>query len=127
MPLARRCGACHTTHSATRCPTCAEKFAARSEAARPSARERGYTSRWRRARAAYLSRNPLCRTCRAAGLIVPSTVVDHVTAHRGDAGLMWEQTNWQALCKPCHDKKTSREDGGFGRGQSRRIGKVRGR
>lgn len=28
---------------------------------------------------------------------------------------MWDECNWQPLCKPCHDSKTAREDGGFGR------------
>lgn len=23
---------------------------------------------------------------------------------------MWSDTNWQALCKSCHDKKTGNED-----------------
>lgn len=28
---------------------------------------------------------------------------------------MWDSANWQPLCKHCHDAKTAREDGGFGR------------
>lgn len=23
---------------------------------------------------------------------------------------MWSDTNWQALCKPCHDRKTGSEN-----------------
>jgi len=23
---------------------------------------------------------------------------------------MWDESNWQALCKPCHDRKTWMED-----------------
>jgi 5-methylcytosine-specific restriction enzyme A len=76
---------------------------------RPSAARRGYGSRWRRARAAYLARNPLCVRCQAAGYIGSSTVVDHVVPHRGDAALFWDEANWAALCKPCHDAKTARE------------------
>ena len=30
-------------------------------------------------------------------------VVDHVTPHRGNAGLFFDQSNWQSLCKQCHD------------------------
>jgi 5-methylcytosine-specific restriction protein A len=44
-------------------------------------------------------------------------VVDHKIAHRGDQALFWDQSNWQSMSKICHDKKTAREDGGFGRGQ----------
>jgi 5-methylcytosine-specific restriction protein A len=51
---------------------------------RPSAARRGYGPRWRRARAAFLARHPLCALCRAQGRVVPATVVDHVVPHRGD-------------------------------------------
>jgi 5-methylcytosine-specific restriction protein A len=76
---------------------------------RPSAAARGYGARWRRARAVYLARHPLCAACQAAGYIKPSTVVDHVVPHRGDPKLFWDEANWAALCKPCHDAKTARE------------------
>ena len=76
---------------------------------RPSAARRGYGARWRRARAAYLARNPLCVPCQAAGRLAPATVVDHRVPHRGDQKLFWNEGNWQGLCKPCHDAKTARE------------------
>ena len=41
---------------------------------------------------------------------VRATVVDHIIPHRGDQKLFWDQNNWQALCKSCHDKKTLTED-----------------
>jgi 5-methylcytosine-specific restriction protein A len=37
-------------------------------------------------------------------------VVDHIVPHRGREQLFWDESNWQALCKPCHDKKTGEED-----------------
>jgi 5-methylcytosine-specific restriction protein A len=76
---------------------------------RPSAARRGYGPRWRRARAAYLARHAVCVRCQAAGCIEPSTVVDHTVPHRGDPKLFWDQANWAALCKRCHDAKTARE------------------
>ena len=76
---------------------------------RPSAARRGYGPRWRRARAAFLARHPLCAACRARGRVVPATIVDHVVPHRGDQRLFWDQTNWAPACKPCHDAKTARE------------------
>lgn len=82
---------------------------------RPSARERGYTSKWDKARAAFLEAHPLCVHCEAAGRVEPATVVDHIVPHRGDLKLFWRRSNWQALCKPHHDRKTATEDGGFGR------------
>lgn len=45
--------------------------------------------------------------------VTPSTEVDHIVAHKGDMGLFWDQANWQALCKPCHSRKTATEDSGF--------------
>ena len=70
---------------------------------RPSAARRGYGPRWRRARAAFLARHPLCAACRAQGRVVPATVVDHVVPHRGDQGAVLGRGNWAPSCKPCHD------------------------
>ena len=81
---------------------------------RPSARERGYTTAWEKARAAYLRKHPLCRECEAQGRFVPATVVDHIKPHKGDMKIFWDSANWQPLCKQCHDRKTAREDGAFG-------------
>jgi 5-methylcytosine-specific restriction protein A len=41
--------------------------------------------------------------------VVLATVVDHIVPHRGDQRLFWDEANWAALCKPCHDAKTARE------------------
>jgi 5-methylcytosine-specific restriction enzyme A len=76
---------------------------------RPSAARRGYGSRWRRARTAFLAQHPLCAVCRAQGWVVQATVVDHVVTHRGDQRLFWDEANWAPSCKPCHDRKTARE------------------
>ncbi len=77
---------------------------------RPSAAKRGYGSKWQHVSKAYLRKHPLCVKCLAQGKYVTATVVDHIVPHRGDHYLMWSDTNWQALCKPCHDKKTGTED-----------------
>ena len=77
---------------------------------RPSPAKRGYNSRWRKVRAAYLCKHPLCVKCLAQGRYVQATVVDHIVPHRGDPALLWNENNFQALCKPCHDKKTGLKD-----------------
>ena len=77
---------------------------------RESAESRGYNHKWRKLRAAYLRRHPLCVKCLAEGRYVQATVVDHIVPHRGDPQRMWDVSNWQALCKPCHDRKTGTED-----------------
>lgn len=87
------------------------------DARRGSSSERGYGGAWRRAREAFLRERPLCECdeCRAGQLRVrPATVVDHRIPHRGDQALFWDRSNWQAMAKECHDRKTAREDGGFG-------------
>jgi len=85
--------------------------ARRYDQARGSAAKRLYGHRWRKARAAYLRRHPLCVICEAAGRVTASTTVDHIIPHKGDRALFWDRTNWQALCKPCHDSKTATDDG----------------
>lgn len=35
-------------------------------------------------------------------------VVDHIRPHRGDPVLFWDENNWQALCKFCHDSRKQR-------------------
>lgn len=75
---------------------------ARYDATRPSAAARGYDGKWRKERVVYLAANPNCRRCGE-----PATVVDHIIPHRGDfakGGLFWRRSNWQPLCKPCHDR-----------------------
>lgn len=73
---------------------------------RESAAARGYDRRWQTLRSRFLRRFPLCVECRSAGRLTPATVIDHVIPHRGDDRLFWDETNWQPLCKQCHDKKT---------------------
>jgi 5-methylcytosine-specific restriction enzyme A len=81
---------------------------------RPSAAKRGYDARWRLYREWFLSQ-PENVLCKWRGCHQPATVVDHIKPHKGDYGLFWDPANHQGLCKPHHDMKTAREDGGFGR------------
>jgi 5-methylcytosine-specific restriction protein A len=83
---------------------------------RGSSNARGYNVRWQKARVTYLRSHPLCAECERQGRTTPATLVDHIIPHKGDTNLFWDvDGNWQPLCKPCHDRKTAREDGGFGR------------
>ena len=56
---------------------------------------------WRQKRAEQLSIEPLCRYCKARGIITVATVADHVVPHRGDLVLFWEG-KLQSLCQKCH-------------------------
>lgn len=90
-------------------PYCAEHMKMHPEVVRPSS-SRGYDSRWRKARKRFLAAHPLCEECMKNGIYTKATVVDHIIPHRGDPKLFWEESNWQALCKRCHDKKTGNKD-----------------
>ena len=39
----------------------------------------------------------------AEGKVRPASVVDHITPHKGDQALFWDEANWQSLCAPHHD------------------------
>ena len=75
-----------------------------------SAAARGYDWKWRKMSKAFLEAHPLCVRCMQEGRYVKATVVDHIIPHRGDPELFWDQSNWQSLCKRCHDRKTMTED-----------------
>lgn len=79
---------------------------------RGSARERGYTSRWDKARKTYLMQHPLCVMCKREGRVTPATVVDHIIPHKGDQALFWDTDNWQSLCAPHHNRDKQREERG---------------
>jgi 5-methylcytosine-specific restriction protein A len=99
-----------------RCPAHKQVERKLLDARRGSANERGYTGAWQKARAGFLRSHPLCKACQDVGRVEAAEVVDHIVPHKGDKALFWDHSNWQALSKRCHDIKTAREDGGFGRG-----------
>lgn len=78
---------------------------ARFDQTRPSARQRGYDSKWDRERGVYLAVHRTCVKCPN-----PATVVDHIVPHKGDMKLFWDRKNWQALCASCHSSRKQREE-----------------
>ena len=75
---------------------------------RGSARQRGYTRAWEKAREGHLRHEPLCRMCKQQGRVTAASVVDHIKPHKGDRRLFWDRSNWQSLCKPHHDSTKQR-------------------
>lgn len=61
------------------------------------------TARWKRLRKAQLQEAPFCAYCLQLGVRTPATVCDHITPHRGDPALFFNDRNLQSLCKTCHD------------------------
>lgn len=91
------------------CPSCAAARSKPYEARRPSARQRGYDSKWDKARAEFLAR-PENRSC-ACGCGRKADTVDHIKPHRGDMKLFWDRKNWQALAaSPCHSSRKQRQE-----------------
>jgi 5-methylcytosine-specific restriction protein A len=81
---------------------------------RGSAAHRGYDARWRATRKRYLTIHSLCAECQRVGRLTAATVVDHIVPHKGDPNLFWNDSNWQALCRQCHNRKTAVTDGRWG-------------
>jgi 5-methylcytosine-specific restriction protein A len=67
------------------------------------------TQGWKSTRAAQLLREPYCRVCAGRGYRTRATEVDHVTPHRGDRTLFYDESNLQSLCHRCHSVKTMTE------------------
>lgn len=106
------CG--HRVPPGMKCP-CAQKREqerkARHDATRPSARARGYDSKWDRERAEYLKAHPRCQHVKDGKPCGnPSTVVHHIEAHKGDRKLFWRRSNWLSVCKACHDGPLQRRE-----------------
>ncbi len=91
---------------------------------------------WRKASAAWLQQYPFCVLCLARGQINERSgsdrcdtqrtlVVDHITPHRGDMNLFWDQDNWQTLCRLCHDidKQRHEQRGGTAAGWQEMLAK----
>ena len=73
------------------------------------------TARWQRLRKQQLNNEPLCYKCKEQGYITEATVVDHKKPHKGNKALFFDPDNLASMCAPCHNTKTAKEDGGFGK------------
>jgi 5-methylcytosine-specific restriction protein A len=92
-----------------RCPTHA-RIVADTPRDNAEIRRQYQTPRWRAARRQVLNEEPLCRSCQARGVTMPANELDHIQPHRLRPDLFWERTNLQALCTPCHTRKTRAGD-----------------
>ena len=105
---------CSKLTSASRCDRHKKQERQEYDKRRGYPAARGYRYNWRITSRIYLGRNPLCVECIKQRRVVTATVTDHIVPHKGDPALFWDPNNWQALCKPCHDKKTALHDGRWG-------------
>lgn len=65
---------------------------------------------WRRFRAWYLGRHPLCEACEREGRLTPAVMVDHVKELK-DGGARLAEENAKSLCWKCHGIKTAEAKG----------------
>lgn len=83
------------------------------ERKRNAVKNKLYSRQWEKARRQFLLEHPLCVACEKQGIVTAATEVDHIVPHRGDREVFWDQSQWQALCRSCHSRKTVLEDGAF--------------
>jgi 5-methylcytosine-specific restriction endonuclease McrA len=105
------CGCGNKVAGGLSCP-CQVKRRAAVEKARPSARQRGYSTKWEKATKTWLAR-PENRLC-ACGCGRDAEMVDHAIAHKGDMRLFWDRSNWRPMTKACNSRKAASKEGGFG-------------
>lgn len=96
-----------------------------NDSRRPTARQRGYDRNWERIARRYRAAHPICECpgyercqhepgqCEAI-----SYPIDHIVARRHftDPAAANRDENLQALCVPCHGRKSVQVDGALGRG-----------
>lgn len=72
-----------------------------------SRQERGYGREHERLRKQVLREEPLCRVCHDAGRVTATTRADHIVPlSQGGRSV---RSNYQGLCRDCHDAKTADE------------------
>lgn len=79
-----------------------------AEHARPNYDVRRWyrTPRWKALRTRILREQAYrCADCKQ---VVAALEIDHIAKHEGDPARFWDRTNVQALCRPCHSRKTQR-------------------
>ncbi|MFH9134428.1 hypothetical protein [Streptomyces sp. NPDC017524] len=104
---------CPTLTDSGPCPPCQAK----ARAARPTPHRRGYDRRWRTASARYLEDHPYCE-CDECAPLLPlqrdlATQVDHIDGLGPLGPRGFDPTNWQAMSRRHHSRKTALET--FGR------------
>ncbi len=70
---------------------------------RGSARQRGYSTTYQKARELVLGRNPLCRVCQSQGVTREAVETHHVVPVQADRYLADDARNLLPVCCACHD------------------------
>lgn len=81
------------------CPTHQRAATRLYDDSRGNSTQRGYGGTWRRFRAAYLRRHPLCESDKGCN---DAATEPHHIRRVAAGGPMYDEDNLQALCKPHH-------------------------
>lgn len=103
---------CPTLTTSGRCPSCQTE----ARAARPSSHSHGYNAAWSKASTAYLENHPYCE-CLECSALPPlqrdlATEVDHIDGLGPLGPRGYDPSNWQAMSKRHHSRKTAAETWG---------------
>ena len=116
-----RCGT--LVYGGGQCPDCLTVTRRTNDRQRPNGYQRGWTQAWSSFSKRYLWEHPTCVSAACSQLPewnrTPSTDVDHTDGHSRTCAHKYDTTHMQALCHPCHARKTVAEDGGFTGGTQR--------
>lgn len=115
MPVYRPCSVagCPRLGSGGRCDEHRKAHWRTQQQARGEEGRLSNSRRYKVARMHYLSEHPRCADpfkTHGQALVI-ATVLDHITPHRGDFELFWNQSNWQGLCESCNQRKTAFDHG----------------
>jgi 5-methylcytosine-specific restriction enzyme A len=66
---------------------------------------------WKRKTKRFLAERSFCECaeCKAKGWKLRATIVHHLTPHRGNSDLFWDESNWSPRTKAHHDRATAHE------------------
>jgi len=101
---------CGTLTKTTRCERHRKEKRRREDKRRPSARARGYDSKWERTRRRYLRAHPICED--ESGCIDQATDVDHIDGLGPNGPHGHKDFNLRALCHSHHSQRTARDQAG---------------
>jgi 5-methylcytosine-specific restriction protein A len=76
-------------------------------------RARYQSARWKRLRLRIFARDLFtCTECHRMDADTSRLICDHITPHKGDEVMFWDEANLQTMCKPCHDTVKQRMERG---------------
>lgn len=95
------------------CRPCHDEREREYDSRRPNATERGYDAAWRETRRKYLHEHPWCEghecSAKPQWLRAPAREVDHIDGLGPKGPRGHDPENLRSLCKPCHSKRTARD------------------